>query len=205
MGAPVMNLQGFDFDQMVKDEVLEELRRRVQSLCGQSVTYWASDGNLRWSSRNKGSYAVVVKVLPKDVDATVLLDDPGALLGFWFGTGHEREQYAAKALRKLRAVVRTGKSTQELRELGNGDPLARFENVVGVEDDSQLLWGEFPYAGGVIVECKDGRWVAVAYSGFEQQDDHWLAELTAKHCALFLDEAAEVSTEGASLAPDAVG
>ena len=210
MTASDTNLRSFSFGGVPNDEMLKGLQDEFRRMCGQSIRYWADNGLVHWSDSR--SFAVVVKVVDTDVDTTTLINDPEGLIDFSFREGAERDRYAANALRKMRAVARTGVSTLELRELNN-DPLRAFEAIVGVEDDSRLLWGEFPYGGAVVVECKDGRCVIVGVSGFTQRQDHWVATTAAEFCAMRLDEAAEasakeaanLSTDEAVPAPGAVG
>lgn len=175
MGTPIMSLRDFDFDKMPEGAALETLREQVISLCGE-MRYLVDRGLLR---RSEGSsFALVVKVLGKNVDPATVVDDPNALFDFYCGFGNASHRYAANALRKMRAAVRTGRSTQALRELGGDAPFSQFENVVGVEDDSDLLWGEFPYDGAVVVEAKNGDLVYVSTSGFTKEQDHWFSETT---------------------------
>lgn len=184
MTAPVLNLSDVNFDK--RSEGHDEIASKFFTLCTESISHWrdAIGGGLL--KRDARSFAVVVKVvLDKDTDLTTLIDDPEALFDFAYLLGGESRRYAANALRKMRAVARTGLSTAELSNHGHG----AFENVVDGTTDTHdnLPWGEFPYGGALLVGRGDVR-VLVGVSGFTQEEDDWLASMVGGFCALKLTE-----------------
>ena len=75
-------------------------------------------------------------------------DDPTQLVWFVGGWGPELERYVANAVRKLRALFRTGKDTLELRI---NDPDAFQDIVASAEEDGSFEWGDFPFGGATFV------------------------------------------------------
>lgn len=198
----VTNLQGFDFGKQPEGEELAMLHRHVTLLCSE-LRYLTNSGALK-SSDGRGSFAVLVKIVDKDVHAADLIDDPNALFDFMCGWG-KSAVFAANAVRKMRATARMGASTQEMRAYGMDNPTAYFDDVVGTDEDAELLWGEYPYGGAVIVEAKDGARLLVGVSGFTQEQDHWFSELVARFCILKREEAAATKKHLANPVPGAVG
>jgi hypothetical protein len=103
-------------------------------------------------------------------------DEPYASTMFVGGWGLKGEVYIANAVRKLRAVLRTGMDTARLAVIqtkGQGRPF--LNPVTSINGDGTMSWGDFAYAGGVIVRVGETE-VPVAVSALPQIDDDTVAK-----------------------------
>lgn len=76
-------------------------------------------------------------------------NDPYGYVWFVFGWGPDWQKYAANAIRKMRALLRTGVDTLELQLFDSG----RFQDrVVSEDDDHNYPWGDFPYGGATFTK-----------------------------------------------------
>jgi hypothetical protein len=202
MTAVDINLRDVDFKgDSVGDDSTLQVFGQAETLIQESVSFWRDNGLLRRNDSH--CFAVLVKVLRGERALGELqseLDNPEALFDFAYlsdgSDDGEAERYAANALRKMRATVRTGVDTLVLAR--SVDEM--FVNRVGDTDTaSELPWGEFPYGGAVLVDNgKQGAakvQVVVGVSAFTQEEDDWLAELVAKFCQLKFAEQDEDTDE----------
>lgn len=124
-----------------------------------------------------------------------IADDPDALTWFISAnpfTGdslynHERSVLVANAARKLRllaSLCRGGSmSTMEIMAFRERFVL---NPVRAAEPDGTILWGDFPWAGGVIVVV--GKWLLMgAVSGFTGPEDHVQASKALVRVGQWLD------------------
>jgi hypothetical protein len=109
-----------------------------------------------------------------DPDTIPPWDDPEDFTWFVSGGGDEQQRYEANGLRKLRDLLRNiarYKSTLEMRMTGDA---SLFSEVVESKTDGQLMWGSYPWGGGVIV-CIGTLAIGIGFSGVREIEDHHLA------------------------------
>lgn len=114
-------------------------------------------------------FAMAQPVIP----STLNWKDPNEFIWFVFGWGPVGDRYVANAVRKLRAVLRTGQDTLTLRTSG-GELFKR--RVATQEVDGSFRWGDFPWGGGVLTTVGDHVF-AGAVSCFLEVEDHAVAHL----------------------------
>lgn len=195
-----VNVFNVDFDKEPTDERLLDVKHKFDTLVVESVQHWRDRGALRPSDSR--SFAITVKVL-RGEDALsqvrqLPLDDPDALFDFasMQDIDGQGKRYGRNALAKVRPVVRTGVDSLELSK-------DMFADVIDGSRDSDkvLAWGEFPWAGGVMLNNhKPGKSkiiVLAGVSGFDADEDDWLARAFGDFVRLKL-EMAEVVTESES-------
>ena len=101
-------------------------------------------------------------------------DDPSQLTWFVGGWGSDREVLIANAVRKMRAVARTYRSsTLTMASVAPGEFL---NPVLRANDDGTFPWGDFPFGGALRVRYGSIE-VMGGVSGFSQHEDHMLAHL----------------------------
>ncbi len=86
------------------------------------------------------------------VDVSLLWDDPYKFTWFTSGWGPDADRYIANAVRKLRAALRLGRDTLDLRIT---DPNAFIDIVDEQEPDGSFEWGDFPWGGATFVRVGD--------------------------------------------------
>ena len=173
-----IDLRKFTFPMSNDNTVMGQMYELVE----QSFRYWRDAGLLRVNDTR--SFGVVAKIVAEDKLGELDFNRPESLVDFAILYGDEGGRYAANALRKLRAAARTGQSTQDMQKWP-----ALFQDVVAESDlamerdGGPIPWGDFPYAGAVILRRNDVCYL-VAVSGFTEKEDHWLATLLAEFLAL---------------------
>jgi hypothetical protein len=146
-----------------------------------TVEQWTASGRI---SVAKPGYGLACAGILTDEEFRGLnWDDPRALLRFGVATGGVPTTFVYNALRKLRAVVRVAQadypftSTQEIED----EASRLFRDVVAnQEPDGTVRWGDFGYAGGLLVWRHDpvrqqNLVVPLAISVFKKGEDHDLA------------------------------
>lgn len=94
---------------------------------------------------NKNSFGFAAA---KPSPASFHWDDPYEFTWFVAGWGTDRDRYIANAVRKLRAALRAGYDTLEMRILYPG---TFHDTVESKEDDGSFEWGDFPWGGATFV------------------------------------------------------
>lgn len=108
-----------------------------------------------------------------EIPSTLNHKDPEEFIWFVCGWGPDGDRYIANAVRKLRAVLRTGKDTLTLRVEGSK---AFKKRVPSMEKDGSFRWGDFPWGGGVLTTVGDYT-LAGAVSCFLEVEDHAVAHM----------------------------
>lgn len=142
---------------------------------------WGDDGVFPYAGGWRRSFAFVVLITTSEELAVMDLDDPASMYSFAH-IDHIYPQTSQgrgfNAIRKLRATLRTKKSTISIAP-------DCFKNVVTGNEhpDEAVPWGEYPKSGGHIHFAEDGTVIAVAVDGFTEKDDHLLAVQLANFLA----------------------
>lgn len=101
-------------------------------------------------------------------------DSPYDFTMMVWGWGTDGDRYIANAVRKLRALLRTGADTLELRATGRSDA---FQDIVeSVEEDGSFTWGDYPWGGAVAVNV-GGIELRGAVSCLKEVEDDAVAKL----------------------------
>ncbi len=110
-------------------------------------------------------------------------DDPIALLtnGLVLGWGPEWQQFAANALRKMRAAARLGRNTLDVA--ANNPELFREVVPSFTKDRSNLFpWGDFPHGGAIlegIAGTSSGQ-LLVGASALTAEEDEMISSITVE-------------------------
>jgi len=140
-----------------------------------AVAMWTENSLFAFAGEGRRSFAFVVLITTNEKLAKMDLDDPASMYSFAH-IDHVFPESSMRcgfnAIRKLRATLRTDKSTVYM-----GPDC--FENVVAgnEEFDEAVPWGEYPSSGGRIRFTSDGTVIAVAVDGFAEADNHFFAGL----------------------------
>lgn len=101
-------------------------------------------------------------------------NDPYEFVWFVTGWGPDQDRYIANAVRKLRATLRTGRDTIELREKELHGKKPFKKKVDSQEEDGSFKWGDFPWGGAAQVKV-GGLVIPTAVSCKLEVEDHILA------------------------------
>ena len=96
-------------------------------------------------------------------------DDPSKFVWFVYGWGPDKDRYIANAVRKMRASLRTGDSTLDIRYY---TPDA-FQDVVDskANNGGTFPWGDFPWGGAVFVDVFEVNLLLAISCLHEIEDD----------------------------------
>lgn len=151
----------------------EDNCRRMPCRLRSTISHWAEQELVR----DNPSIGIAVghpNPLPGDD-----WDDPFSFIWFVTGWGENCFKYAANAVRKLRAVERTHRSTLDLRL---NDPWL-FQDEVESVVDGRFPWGDFPHGGGLLVNF-GGLVVPCAVSALKQDEDEATAATVGSFVAM---------------------
>lgn len=104
-------------------------------------------------------------------DRQIRWNDPSTYILCVVSWGDDGDRYVLNAVRKLRATMRTGRDTLDLRMNEPG----RFQDVVGSQEpNGDCLWGDYPW-GGAVFDTFAGNRFGVGVSAYNQVQDEFVA------------------------------
>jgi hypothetical protein len=144
-------------------QLIEELHGVVDAL--------AAAGKIR--ENDSFGFAMTMPQANGSLMCTDDWDRPDKFVWFTGGWGPHKERYVANAVRKLRATLREGGDTLDLRQ---HSPESFIDVADSVDGDGNFAWGDFPWGGAVIVDVF-GVVAAGAVSCLHEIEDDYVARL----------------------------
>jgi hypothetical protein len=174
MGRSRVNLAGLEFPRSYMHEGVD-LADQLRRLVVPAVEIWQKSGLVSSSM----SLGLVVANPDYAGRFHQIWDKPKVLTGFAVEMGPENQLSLADALRMMRAAARTSCDTLVMRNDSNFGEIKFREQVVSLEDDGTMPWGDIAQGGACFAGEDDLQWL-VGVAGLEEPQNDMVASMAAR-------------------------